>query len=142
MSEYTTQDLYDNLNYLNETKEQIKQALIDKEQSVSDADTFRSYADKIRNIETGVDTSDATAVPNDIISPKTAYVNGEKITGSMPNNGALNYTPSEQEQSIPAGYTSGGTVNAIDYSNTLTPAEYTTALDTANEILTGMASGM
>lgn len=83
----------------------------------------------------GIDTSDATATANDIVQDATAYVNGEKITGSMPNNGVLTYTPSEQEQTIPAGYTSGGTVKAIDYSDTLTPAEYTTALATANEIL-------
>lgn len=31
----------------------------------------------------------------------------------MANNGALNYTPTTSQQSIPAGYTSGGTISAV-----------------------------
>lgn len=79
---------------------------------------------------------------SNVLAGKKYYNQNGLQIGTMPNNGALTYTASEQEQTIPAGYTSGGTVNAIDYSNTLTPAEYTTALATANEILTGMAQDM
>lgn len=82
-SKYTVQDLQDNLAYLEETKRQIKQAIIDKGQSVSNEDTFRSYAGKIGAIETGIDTSDATALASDIIAPKTAYVANGKVTGSI-----------------------------------------------------------
>lgn len=39
------------LEYLLQTKEEIKAALIDTGQTVEDSDTFRSYADKIRGIE-------------------------------------------------------------------------------------------
>lgn len=39
--------------------------------------------------------------------------NGNVTAGTMPNNGELNYTPSEEVQIIPAGYTSGGEIEAV-----------------------------
>ncbi|MDI4648513.1 hypothetical protein [Cohnella hashimotonis] len=35
------------------------------------------------------------------------------VSGTMPNNGALSFTPSASSQTVPAGYTSGGSVAAV-----------------------------
>ena len=49
-----------------------------------------------------------------ILEGMDAYdFNGVQISGTMPNNGELNYTPSTSQQTIPAGYTSGGTIEAV-----------------------------
>ena len=84
MSEYTPQDLLDNLNYLDETKKQIKQAIVDKGQPISDTDSFRSYVDKIDKISTlAEETADATATAEDILKGKTAYNAEGKIEGTL-----------------------------------------------------------
>jgi len=57
------------------------------------------------------DTSDADAAQGNVLSGKTYYKDGKK-TGSMPNNGDTSGTISTKAGtvSVPAGYTSGGTV--------------------------------
>lgn len=64
-----------------------------------------------------VDTSSGTAAAGDILTGKTAFVNGVAVTGSMPNNGATNLTIDGMQAtsvSVPAGYTTGGTVSLTD----------------------------
>lgn len=55
------------------------------------------------------DTSDATAAAAEILETKTAYVDGAKVTGSMPNRGAVAGTISTKagQYTIPQGYHDG-----------------------------------
>lgn len=62
------------------------------------------------------DTSDANAIASQLLLNKTAYVNGNKITGTMPNRGAVSGTISTKTgtYTILQGYHDGSGSVAID----------------------------
>lgn len=61
-----------------------------------------------------VDTTDGDATAAELLDGKFAYVNGVKVEGTMPNNGAIAKTMdglTTTSVDVPAGYTSGGAVS-------------------------------
>ncbi len=87
----------------------------------------------------GFDTSDATAAADKILSPYTAYGESGKLTGTMPDNGAVAQTlAAGDDYTIPKGYHNGsGIISAKPLSSTI--GENVT-LSTSENLLAGITA--
>jgi len=83
------------------------------------------FPNRIRAIQMGVDTSDATAAASDILSAKTAYIASGKVTGSMPTKSQATPSISVSSSGLitasaiqETGYVKGGTKRATKQLST------------------------
>ncbi|MBO5478232.1 MAG: hypothetical protein J6A04_00650 [Clostridia bacterium] len=118
-------------------EEQVATLTSEKEELTAENTRLEEALVKLNEEYQEFKKTEGTATAEDILSEKTAWVNGNKITGTMANRGALNWNPtSSTTYTVPAGYYSGGTLNSAGaYSKGVTDGRvgyYTKAQYDAN----------
>lgn len=75
----------------------------------------------LTELESGssLDTSDATAVAADILKDKTAYVNGQKVTGTITSVNAQTITPTITDQTVNSNVFLAGAITVAGDANLL-----------------------
>lgn len=107
--------IYGNTTLIDLTDATLGQS--DDDQILSGQSAYGKDGEKITGTCTyDADTSDADASASEILATKTAYVNGQKVTGTMPNQGAVSGAIDDLETpyTVPAGYHDGSGTVSVD----------------------------
>lgn len=97
-------------------------------QNTSDLDALIAKANALPD---ELDTSDADATENDIVSPKTAYVDGVKVTGKIQTKSSSDLTASGATVKVPAGVYKSEASKSV---TTVTQATPTVSIDSNGKI--------
>ncbi len=120
----------DKLRYLIRSKEDVRLAIERMQISCPEDTPFLDYGPKIKQVD--VDLSDSTVTSDDLMEGVIAYDSKEqRVVGTIPDIGPLNFEPSDEEYVIPYGRTDGGKVNKADITKL---AEYDACLTIANSV--------
>ena len=118
------------LEYLIKSKEDVRLAINRMLVPCPEDTPFLEYGPKIKQVD--VDLSDATVTSDDVMEGIIAYDSKEqRLVGTIPDLGPLNFEPSDEEYIIPYGRTDGGKVNKADITKL---AEYEACLRIANSV--------
>ena len=82
----------------------------------------QDFRSEIESIKIGQDTSDANAKAGDIIQGKTAYVNGSKITGTIPVRTGEDLSANGAIVTAPSGYYAGQVTKSVATATQATPS--------------------